>query len=240
MVPCHNEENNLVPLINAIRQAVQPLALEYEIIIVDDFSSDKSWEILRGVCAEDPKVRGRRLNRNCGQSAALWAGFQEASGQFIATVDADLQNDPKDLPKFLEAMKQCDCVCGSRKESRARGDNWVRRLSSKIANGVRNRFTGENVSDSACCYRVFRKECVSNLKFFRGMHRFLPTLIKMEGYQVTEIPISHNARLNGKSHYGVWDRLLETSWDLFAIRWMQKRMFKYQVKERVNFPTQNG
>lgn len=239
VVPCHNEEDSLVPLVNAIREAVRPLDLDYEIIIVDDFSTDKSWEILRNLGAQDSRVRGRRLVKCCGQSAALWAGIQAASGQFIATVDADLQNDPKDLPRFLEALKQHDCVCGSRTESRAQGDSWIRRLSSQIANGVRNRFTRENVSDSACGYRVFRRECVGNLKFFKGMHRFLPTLIKMEGFRVTEIPVSHNARLNGKSHYGVWNRLFETSWDLFAIRWMQKRMFQYQVAERINFPTEN-
>lgn len=240
VAPCHNEEDSLIPLVNAIRQAVQSLDLDYEIVIVDDFSTDKSWEILRDLGAKDPRIRGRRLAKNCGQSAALWAGINAASGQFIATVDADLQNDPKDLPKFLEALKDHDCVCGSRAESRAQGDSWVRRLSSQIANTVRNRFTSENVSDSACGYRVFRRECVVNLKFFKGMHRFLPTLIKMEGYRVTEIPVSHNARLNGKSHYGIWNRLFETSWDLFAIRWMQKRCFQYQVEERINFPADNG
>ena len=240
VVPCHNEEDSLIPLVNAICETVRLLELDYEIIIVDDFSTDKSWEILRVLGAEDPRVQGRRLAKNCGQSAALWAGIQTASGQFIATMDADLQNDPKDLPRFLEALKQSDCVCGSRKQSRAQGDSWIRRLSSEIANDVRNRFTRENVSDSACCYRVLRRECVSNLKFFKGMHRFLPTLIRMEGYRVTEIPVSHNARLNGKSHYGIWNRLFETSWDLLAIRWMQKRAFRYQVKERINFTTDNG
>lgn len=239
VIPCHNEADNLTPLVNAIREATRPLGLEYEIIIVDDFSTDQSWEILQALGAKDARIRGRRLSRNCGQSAALWAGIQSAAGQFIATLDADLQNDPRDLPKFLEALKQYDCVCGSRIQSRAQGDSWVRQLSSKIANGVRNWFTRENVSDSACCYRAFRRECVPNLKFFKGMHRFLPTLIKLEGFRVTEIPVSHNTRLNGKSHYGVWNRLFETSWDLFAIRWMQKRMFRYQIAERVNFQTDN-
>ena len=239
VVPCHNEEENLLPLVNAIRDAVRPLNLNYEIIIVDDFSTDKSWEILRGIGAEDPRVRGRRFDRNCGQSAALWAGIQAASGQFVVTLDADLQNDPKDLPRFLEALKQYDCVCGSRSASRAQGDSWVRLLSSQIANGVRNRITRENVTDSACCYRGFRRECVGNLKFFSGMHRFLPTLIKMDGYRVAEIPVTHNPRLLGKSHYGVWNRLFKSSWDLFAIRWMQKRMFRYHIAQRVNFPPEN-
>src|ERR1700742_2533000 len=119
VIPCFNEENNLVPLINAIREAMQPLQLDYEIIIVDDCSTDKSWEILRTLGAQDTRVHGRRLEKNSGQSAALWAGIQSARGQFIGTLDADLQNDPKDLPKFLEALKDQDCVCGSRIKSRA-------------------------------------------------------------------------------------------------------------------------
>ena len=236
VVPCYNEEGNLVPLVNAIRNAVQPLNLSHEIIIVDDFSTDKSWEILQALGAQDPKIRARRLTKNCGQSAALWAGIQAAGGQFIATLDADLQNDPKDLPGFLEALKECDCVCGSRIKSRAQGDSLVRQLSSKIANGVRNHLTRENIGDSACSYRVFKRHCVHNLKFFKGMHRFLPTLFKIEGYRVMEIPISHHVRHTGKSHYGVWNRLFDASYDLFAIRWMQKRMFAYQVGERINFP----
>jgi len=235
VIPCYNEEGNLVSLVDALRQAMQPLGLGYEIIIVDDCSTDKSWEILKTLGARDPRVGARRLASNCGQSAAIWAGIQAARGKNIATLDADLQNDPKDLPKFIALLNDYDCVCGSRIESRAQGDSLVRRLSSKIANGVRNRLTRENVSDSACSYRVFRRECATGLKFFKGMHRFLPTLFRIEGYRVTEIPISHHARFTGKSHYGVWNRLFATSWDLFAVRWMQKRMFRYRIGERVNF-----
>jgi glycosyltransferase involved in cell wall biosynthesis len=235
VVPCYNEEGNLVPLITSIRETMEPLKLEYEIVIADDCSKDKSWEILGKLGAEDPRIRALRFAKNCGQSAALWAGIQAAHGQFIATLDADLQNDPKDLPKFLEALKQYDCVCGSRLENRRKGDNFIRRISSKIANGVRNKITHETVSDSACGYRVFKRECAANLKFFKGMHRFLPTLFKIEGYSVAEIPVSHHTRFTGTSNYGVWNRLFASSYDLFAVRWMQKRMFRYQVKDRVNF-----
>jgi glycosyltransferase involved in cell wall biosynthesis len=235
VVPCFNEEGNLIPLITAIRETMEPLQLNYEIIIADDCSTDKSWEILHTLGAQDSRIRALRFEKNCGQSAALWAGVQAAKGRFIATLDADLQNDPKDLPKFLEALKQYDCVCGSRLENRRKGDNLIRQLSSKIANGVRNKITRETISDSACCYRVFKRECIGNLKFFKGMHRFLPTLFKIEGYTVAEIPVSHHARFTGKSHYGVWNRLFASSYDLFAVRWMQKRMFRYQVKDRANF-----
>jgi len=234
VVPCYNEEGNLIPLVTAIREALSPLQIAYEIVIVDDCSKDKSWEILQKLGAEDSRIRAQRFVKNCGQSAAFWCGIQAACGQYIATIDADLQNDPKDLPKFLEALKDADCVVGSRVANRAKGDNWLRQLSSKIANGIRNKITHENVTDSACCYRVFKRECASNLKFFKGMHRFMATLFKIEGYSVTEIPISHHERFAGKSNYGVWNRLFASSYDLFAVRWMQKRMFHYQVKDRIN------
>lgn len=236
VVPCYNEEGNLPALIAAIREVMPSLQLTYEVIFVDDFSTDKSWSILSRLGAEDPRIRARRLEKNCGQSAALWTGIQAARGRFIATLDADLQNDPKDLPKFIAALKQYDCVCGSRTQSRAQGDSLIRQLSSRIANGIRNRITRETISDSACCYRVFKRECAANLKFFKGMHRFLPTLFKIEGFSVTEIPVSHHVRFAGKSHYGIWNRLFASAYDLFAVRWMQKRMFRYQVRERVNFP----
>ena len=237
VIPCYNESGNLPALIEGIGAALQPLQVAYEIIVTDDCSSDGSWELLRKLGADDPRVRGLRFGRNFGQSAALWAGIEAAQGRYIATLDADRQNDPGDLPKFLEAAKQFDCVCGSRVASREQGDSWLRRMSSRIANGVRNKMTGETVSDSGCCYRLFKRECVANLKFFKGMHRFLPTLFKMEGFSVIEIPVSHHPRFAGQSHYGVWNRLFASFYDLLAVRWMQKRMFRYRIQERVNFPS---
>jgi hypothetical protein len=120
--------------------------------------------------------------------------------------------------------------------ARSQGDSWLKRISSQIANGIRNRFTHETVSDSACGYRIFRRECAARLKFFKGMHRFMPTLFHIEGFRVTEIPISHHKRHTGHSHYGTLNRLCVTIYDLFAVRWMQKRMFRYEVKEQINFP----
>lgn len=238
VVPSYNEQGNLIPLVTAIRAVMEPLKVSYEVIIADDCSTDRSWEILKTLGAADPKIRALRLDRNCGQSAALWAGVQSAKGRFIATLDADLQNHPRELPGFLEAIQhdKCDCVCGSRVKARAQGDSRLKQISSQIANGIRNRITRETVSDSACGYRIFRRECAERLKFFKGMHRFLPTLFRMEGFVVTEIPISHHARLTGDSHYGVLNRLFITIADLFAVRWMQKRMIRYQVKEQINFP----
>ena len=234
VIPCYNEEGNLRALIAAIREAVGPLKLSYEVVITDDCSKDKSWEILKELAAGDPRIRVQRFAFNCGESAASWAGLQAARGQFLFTLDADLQNDPKDLPKFLEALKRYDCVCGTRVESRGQGDNFIRIASSRIANWVRNKLSGEQISDAGCTYRAFKRECIANLKFFKGMHRFLPTLFKIEGHTVTEIAVSNNPRFAGKSNYGVWNRLFASFYDLLAVRWMKQRMFRYEVKERVN------
>jgi glycosyltransferase involved in cell wall biosynthesis len=236
VIPCYNEQDNLVPLVTAIADVLEPLKINYEIVITDDCSKDGSWNVLQTLAAQNPRVVAQRFEKNAGQSAALWAGIRAARGQYIATLDADMQNDPRDLPRFLEAMKTADCICGNRKARRAEGDNFIRQISSKIANGVRNWITRENVSDSGCCYRMFKRECAADLKFFKGMHRFLPTLFKIEGFTVAEIPVNHQHRLAGVSKYGVWNRLFASSYDLFAVRWMQKRMFRFQVKDRINFP----
>ena len=233
VLPCYNESGNLRELVQALRGVLEPLGITYEFVITDDCSKDQSWAVLQELAA-DPRVRAQRFAFNCGQSTALWAGMKAARGQYIVTLDADLQNDPKDLPKLLEELKRFDCVCGSRVAARRAGDSWVRVLSSRIANGVRNQLSGETISDSGCNYRAFKRECVADLKFFKGMHRFLPTLLKIEGFTVTEVPISNNPRFAGTSNYGVWNRLFATCYDLLAVRWMKKRMFKYRIAETIN------
>jgi dolichol-phosphate mannosyltransferase len=234
VIPCYNEEGNLRELIKATRAAVEPLRVAYEIIITDDCSKDQSWEILKELAAGDRHIRVQRFAFNCGESAASFAGLKAARGKYLFTLDADLQNDPKDLPKFLEALKQFDCVCGTRVKVRGEGDHFIRVASSRIANGVRNRLSGEQISDAGCTYRAFKRECIANLKFFKGMHRFLPTLFKIEGYTVTEIEVGNNPRFAGRSHYGVWNRLLASFYDLLAVRWMKKRMFPYAVAATIN------
>ncbi len=234
VIPCHNEEANLRPLVAATRETAESLKQSFEIVITDDFSSDGSWNALKDLAASDRRVRAQRFAFNCGQSAAMWAGMKAARGRYIVTLDADMQNDPRELPKFLDALKKFDCVCGTRVEARRQGDSFVRIASSRIANWVRNKLSGETISDAGCCYRAFKRECIENLKFFKGMHRFLPTLFKIEGFTVTEIPMSHNPRASGKTHYGVWNRLFASFYDLLAVRWMKKRMFRYQIAERIN------
>ena len=234
VIPCCNEQDNLRALLKAIHEAVDPLHLPYEVVITDDCSTDRSWEILKELAVADPRIRGPRFAFNCGESAASWAGLKAARGKYLVTLDADLQNDPKDLPKFLEALKQYDCVCGTRVKARGEGDNFVRVASSRIANWVRNKLSGEQIADAGCTYRAFKRECLENLKFFKGMHRFLPTLFKIEGHTVTEIEVTNNPRFAGQSHYGVWNRLFASFYDLLAVRWMKKRMFQYRIADKIN------
>jgi glycosyltransferase involved in cell wall biosynthesis len=234
VIPCYNEQDNLRALVKAIADSVEPLKRSYEIVITDDCSKDNSWQVLKELAAADPRIRALRFAFNCGQSAAMWAGMKEARGKIIVTLDADLQNDPQDLAKLLEAAKDFDCACGSRVEARGKGDNFVRVASSRIANWVRNKLSGESISDAGCCYRAFKRECIGNLKFFKGMHRFLPTLFKIEGFTVTEVQVRTNPRVAGKSNYGIGNRLFASFYDLLAVRWMKKRMFRYKVAEKLN------
>ena len=231
VIPCHNEEKNLQPLVSSIHAVLDPLALDYEIVITDDCSTDNSWDVLRQLAATDLRLRIQRFKFNCGESAASWAGMQASRGRYIATLDADLQNDPQDLSTMLVALKHADCVCGTRAATRGKGDNWLRIASSRIANWVRNKLSGENISDAGCTYRVFKRECVERVKFFNGAHRFLPTLIKMEGFRVVEVPVSTNPRFSGSSHYGVWNRLFKSLRDLLAVRWMKSRQIRYEIAE---------
>jgi glycosyltransferase involved in cell wall biosynthesis len=234
VIPCHNEAENLPPLLAAIHSSLDPVGMDYEVVITDDRSTDNSWQVLQKIAATDPRLRVQRFKFNCGESAASWAGMQTSRGRYIATLDADLQNDPKDLPAMMKALSDFDCVCGTRVESRGEGDNWVRIASSRIANWVRNKLSGENISDAGCTYRVFKRECISRVKFFNGAHRFLPTLIKLEGFTVTEVPVSNNPRHAGQSHYGVWNRLFKSFRDLLAVRWMKSRRLRYEIGESLN------
>ena len=229
-VPVYNEEENLPLLHEAIAKVFDASNIDGEILLVDDGSKDGSWKAIEALVAKDPRVRGLKFASNCGETAASDAGLRNARGKYVMTMDADLQNDPVDIPKFLEALSTgVDCVCGTRVESRSKGDSFIRVASSRIANWVRNKLSDENISDAGCTYRAFRRECVNKLKLYRGLHRFIPTLLKMEGFSVVEIPVSNNPRLHGQSKYGVWNRLFKSFRDLLAIRWMKSRVLGYQI-----------
>ncbi|MGH7978754.1 MAG: glycosyltransferase family 2 protein [Limisphaerales bacterium] len=234
VIPCYNEEGNLRKLVKSIFAALEPLQISHEIVITDDCSQDGSWEALKELAAGDPRVRAQRFAVNRGKSAAAWAGMQASRGRHIVTLDADLQNDPQDVPGLLAALRDFDCANGTRVASRKHGDNFIRIASSRIANWVRNKLSGENISDAGCGIRAFKRECIANLKVFEGMHRFMPTLFKMEGYTVTEVPVNNHPRFTGQSKYCVWNRLFVSFYDLLAVRWMKRRMLKYDIVESFN------
>ncbi|HEX2973443.1 MAG TPA: glycosyltransferase family 2 protein [Tepidisphaeraceae bacterium] len=230
-VPVYNEADNLPLLHDAICKVIDPHNIDAELILVDDGSKDESWNVIQALVAKDPRVRGVKFQFNCGETAASDAGLRAARGRYVMTMDADLQNDPKDIPAFLDALATgVDCVCGTRVATRSQGDDVIRVLSSRIANWVRNKLSNETISDAGCTYRAFKRECVDKLKLYRGLHRFIPTLLKMEGFSVTEIPVTNNPRLHGESKYGVWNRLFKSFHDLLAIRWMKSRILGYQIQ----------
>jgi glycosyltransferase involved in cell wall biosynthesis len=240
-VPVYNEAENLPLLHAAIVAVVDPEKIATEILLVDDGSTDGSWPAIEKLVAADPRVRGLKFKFNCGETAASDAGLRAARGKYVMTMDADLQNDPKDIPKFIEALaKGPDCVCGSRVAVRGEGDSFLRVASSRIANWVRNKLSDEKISDAGCTYRAFRRECVDKLKLYRGLHRFIPTLLKMEGFTVVEIAVSNNPRLHGESKYGVWNRLFKSFRDLLAIRWMKSRLLGYQVAVELDRSRENA
>jgi dolichol-phosphate mannosyltransferase len=240
-VPVYNEAENLPLLYEAIAKVIDARNIAAELILVDDGSTDGSWAAIEALVKKDPRVRGLKFKRNCGETAASDAGLRAARGQYVMTMDADLQNDPQDIPAFLTALGTgVDCVCGSRVASRGQGDSFIRVASSRTANWVRNKLSNENISDAGCTYRAFKRECVPKLKLYRGLHRFIPTLLKMEGYTVTEIPVTNNPRLHGQSKYGVWNRLFKSFRDLLAIRWMKSRLLGYQVGVELDRSTETG
>lgn len=241
VVPVYNEEQNIALLHEAVARVVDRVGLAIELIYVDDGSRDRSWEQIEQEASRDPRVRGLKFVANCGETAASEAGMRAARGTYIMTMDADLQNDPEDIPAFMDALAQgWDCVCGSRVEVRGKGDNFIRVASSRLANWVRNRLSEENISDAGCTYRAFKRQCIDRVKLYRGLHRFIPTLLKMEGFTVTEIPVRNNPRIHGQSKYGVWNRLFKSFHDLLAIRWMKSRLLRYQIAVEVGPPGDRG
>jgi len=232
VAPAHNEVDNLPRLVEEIAAALAQREYHWEVIITDDASTDGTAAVLRDLRNKHPQLRVLSMRQRSGQTAAVDAGLHHARGTFIATLDADLQNDPADIPRLLDILQAQPQPCGFVNGWRAnRHDPWMRLVSTRIANKVRNWLTHEQIHDSGCGLRVFRRECIERLKLFNGMHRFLPTLVKMEGYQVIEVPVNHRPRTAGKAKYGVLNRVFKALRDAFAVRWMQQRMLHYECQE---------
>jgi glycosyltransferase involved in cell wall biosynthesis len=230
VVPVYNEEGNLPVLIPKLVGVLEGLGGSCEMIFVDDGSTDGSLRILRDMASQHPSLHVLRFRENRGLSAALVAGMREARGEKIVTLDSDLQNDPADIPKLLGYLDRYDMATGWRQK---REDSWLKKISSKIGNAVRNRVSGEKIRDSACTLRAFKKECIKEIAVFNGMHRFLSTLVKMEGYRIIEVPVSHHPRRFGESKYNIRNRMVRTFVDLLAVRWMKRRTIRYDIEERV-------
>jgi len=230
VIPAYNEEENIPVLYEKIDAALQSLNLKSEIIIVDDGSTDKTFEFCKAISKKDPRMVVISFEKNCGQTAGFIAGFEAAKGKWIVTMDADLQNDPADIPLIVEKLKDNDAVCGWRGK---REDNIVRIFSSRIANYVRNKLSQEDIRDTGCSLKGFRRECLEHIPRFEGMHRFFPTLVKMRGFNVVEVKVQHFPRTLGVSKYGIGNRLFKSFVDLLAVRWMKKRFISYDIKEVV-------
>jgi len=249
VIPVYNEEPNLPPLAAEIRRTMQALGRPYEVLLVDDGSTDGSLAAMLRLASQDPSLRVIRQARNAGQSAALDAGFRHAHGAIVVTLDADLQNDPADIPLLLKRLEggasgeggkdaePCDVVCGVRV---GRRDGWVRRLSSGIANAVRNRLTHESVTDVGCTLRACRAEYLRRIPAWKGMHRFLPTLLRMEGARIAEVDVSHRPRRFGKPKYNIRNRIWRASADLLGVRWLQSRWIDRRLAEEVDVCNQTA
>jgi dolichol-phosphate mannosyltransferase len=223
VVPVYNEEQN-VPILQ--RELTTALAsVNYEIIFVDDGSRDETAAQIQ----PDERTRVLRFELNAGQSAAIYAGLQAAQGEVAVLIDGDLQNDPADIPKLLaEIDRGADLVCGYRAE---RKDTLVKRLTSRIANFVRSRFTRDYVRDTGCTLKAMRRECIAALVPFKGMHRFIPALIRGAGYRLIEVPVSHRPRRFGQSKYGLGNRALRATIDMFGVRWLLSRRLNFKISQ---------
>ena len=228
--PVYNEEENVPILLREIAASLEGKGWSYEIVAVDDGSSDRSLEVLRASVGEYPTLRVLAFERNAGQTAALDAAWRAARGRLVVSLDADLQNDPADIPRMMQALGEsgADMVIGVRVNRR---DTWSRRMQSKIGNAVRNAITGDRITDTGCSLKLVRREAIDRVHLFTGMHRFLPTLVRQAGFRVIEIPVNHRPRRFGESKYGAMNRAFRGLADCFAVRWMGKRMLDYRIAE---------
>jgi len=225
VVPVYNEAENVRPLVEQLECALRAAPGQAEILFVDDGSTDQTLALLKEAQAKDARIRIAHFRHNLGQTAAMAAGFRLARGEAVVTIDGDLQNDPAEVLSLAGMLGEWDVVCGIRLH---RQDTLWKRISSHIANGFRNWVTGDDIVDTGCTLKAYRRECLERLELYRGMHRFLPTLLKMRGFRVTQVPVSHRPRLAGKTKYGTWGRLKKGLADVWVVRWMRKNWIDFQ------------
>lgn len=228
VIPLKNEEENICDLVNEIEPVMHSLQKTWELICIDDGSTDQTLAILQKLVVQKPYLKIVAFSKNYGQSSAFDAGFKAALGEYVITLDGDRQNDPADIPKLLNAIVDCDMVCGQRIN---RQDSLVKKITSRIANWIRKRACKDGVQDTGCSLKVYRKSCLDKIKMYQGMHRFLPALFVIEGFRIREVPVNHRERVKGVSNYNFFNRSFNTVADLLAVRWMSKRHLNYQIKK---------
>lgn len=228
VIPLKDEEGNIEALVEELEPVMNSLLAPWELLCIDDGSKDRTSAILEELSARKPYLRVITFARNYGQSSGFAAGFAQASGEVVITMDGDRQNDPRDIPKLLAGLTEADMVCGQRHK---RQDSAYRRLVSKLANKVRSWACQDGMQDNNCSLKVYRAQSLRKIKMFEGMHRFLPALFKMEGLTVKEIPVNHRERASGQSKYSILtNRSVNTILDLLAVVWMRKRALRYESK----------
>ena len=228
VVPAYNEVESLPEFLAELRAALDTTGKRAEIVLVDDGSDDGTPALLKRERARDPRLMPLRLMTRSGQSAALAAGLGRARGAVIVTLDADLQNDPAELPKVLAALEHADVVSGIRAHRR---DTWLRRVSSRIANAARRAAIGDPITDIGCSFKAYRREALEGLPMFVGVHRFLPALCVFRGARLAEVPLAHRPRRHGVSKYGVHNRLWRGLNDLIGVRWLKSRLIRIRLRE---------
>lgn len=230
--PVFNEEENVPILLDEIAAALRGQPWSYEMIAVDDGSVDRSLEILQQSKKKYPNLRVLTFEKNSGQTAALDAGWRAARGTYVVSLDADLQNDPADIPIMMRKLEEsgADMIIGVRVN---RQDTFARKIQSRIGNGVRNWITRDQITDTGCSLKLVKRSAIERVALYTGMHRFLPTLVRMQGHKVIETPVNHRPRKFGVSKYGAMNRAMRGLVDCFAVRWMSKRALTYKVKAEI-------
>ena len=228
VVPAYDEIESLPVLLGELRRALDATGRSWEIVLVDDGSRDGSPDWLLAEARRDPRLVPVLLEKNVGQSGALAAGISRARGAVVVTLDADLQNDPADLPRLLAALEGADVVSGIRTN---RQDGWLRLASSRVANATRRRVLGDPVTDIGCSFKAYRREALEGLPFFVGAHRFLPAMCVFRGARFAEVPLTHRPRRHGVSKYGLRNRLWRGLYDLVGVRWLKSRLLRYRIRE---------
>ncbi len=234
VIPIYNEADNIVPLVEELEWVMHIYNTQWEAIFVDDGSNDATQQILSDLVASKPHIRYLRLKKNYGQTSAFAAGVRAARGSWIISLDGDGQNDPRDIPLLIDTCHQLpmgyDLVCGKR---RLRQDPWYKKIISKVANGVRKKVLADQIQDTGCSLKLYRRSCLQQIPLFHGMHRFLPALFQIDGFCTKEVAVHHRERRRGKSKYHLFNRGISLFFDMLAVAWMRKRRLRYEIEKEL-------